>query len=253
MTDPTSTDDLSFHETEGSPELDVSWAGAAIELDEERPSSGLEQDPTQRKWLLVGAGACALLTAAVVVVLTSSSSPSVAADIAPEPEPQPEVTVEPAAQPEVEAPSVDEAVVNPPVQARRGAASERTLAVNSRAAAPPIHSAPPPPKFADRSSPSPSPKAPVQPASKPAASKAAAAPTPTPAPDPASAPSNPLEDLPDVEGWTEMDDDALREQEPAPVAPSVDVVDEPVVEAPADEAPVDEAPVVDELPPAPAA
>jgi hypothetical protein len=201
--------------------LDESWAAGEIEVAEQRPSTALTSDPSQRKWMLAGVVGCAVITSLAVVLLTGGSATPVAepsepapVELAPaavvEPEPSPSAGPEGAAEP-----------AKPTALADAGGAARRdtTLAAGSPAAA---SDAAPKPVAPGQPTSDPVP-APAKPASGPSqpsspsqpsqAQDAASKPQPAsgpalPSADP-SGPSSPTA-LPDVEGWDNSDESSPK-------------------------------------------
>jgi hypothetical protein len=200
-------------------EVEHGWAGA-VEIDNERPSTGLATDAGFRKWVVLGVVTSGLLTAALVVV---STPPNLAAAGDPTPAPvaapshvEPQMPSEPAPMNVVEPTAVEPAA---------------SLAVAPR---PRPKSPPPPPPRVERPRPNDATLANGSSAAvqqEPRTPTPAAKPTPAPVePKPAqtpAAPAQPIEDLPpdispesssdlpDVEGWDEADEVA-REQATTP-------------------------------------
>jgi hypothetical protein len=211
--------------TEG--ELEHGWAGA-VEIDNERPNTGLGPDPSARKWVLLGVGASCSLTAAFVLVAMMGQAPAHAAEIA-----------APLSKLALGEMSKMDAGTEPGPGAP-GSASDSTLAASSsavaikpRSPAPAAASTPPLPATAKpavvaKPPATSKPAVAVKPVAKPTP---AATPTPVPTPKPAATsklPGEPGEtptlpdasaDLPNVEPWDDADDEAVRES-PTDVEPS---------------------------------
>jgi outer membrane biosynthesis protein TonB len=196
LRDQREIDDLQL----GPMQPDDDWVAGEFEVSEHRPMSALRSDPHLRKWMLLGAGGCGLLTAVAVLLLNHESEPAQQIAVEPAPVEQVEQVVEPPA-PIEPAPAVTE---------KPKPREKPTLAATSRAAAThpaPIKKAPPVPAVVKPAIPPASPA--VEPA-KPAAPTPAANPVPPVEPAPADAPAS---ELPDVEAWDEVD--AAVEQEVA--------------------------------------
>ena len=141
-TDISETDDLKLEQP------DEHWiAGGEMELAEERPTTALRGDPSQRKWMM-GVGACALLAAVAVLVLANDGKSSQAGEVE-----QQAVAIE---QPVVEdAPVVEAAPVleqapepkreRPTLAARTHAAASSPAVINKAPPAPASGTADPQP------------------------------------------------------------------------------------------------------------
>jgi hypothetical protein len=202
-------------------ELEHGWAGA-VEIDAERPNTGLGSDSGFRKWAVVGIAGAGVLTAALVLLSNRDATPVDAVESTPS-DPPVVSEVEPAPTP------VEPTIVEPVTTL----AIAPTPTVVNRPEAAPVHKAPPPPRveppdpaattFANGSPAAAQPKPPA------AAPKPTPATTPTPAPAPKPAPAEapeqlegePLpslapepDELPNVEGWDDADE-AAREEAPS--------------------------------------
>jgi hypothetical protein len=214
--------------TEG--ELEHGWAGA-VEIDNERPNTGLRPDPSARKWVLLGVGTSCLLTAAFVLLAMGTQAPAHAAEIA--------APLSKLALGEMQSEMSEMGAGTEP--GAHGSASDSTLAASSsavatvkpRSLAPAAAMNPPPPATA-KSAVVAKPAATTKPAAAPkpvAKPTPAAMPTPAVTPKPAATSKLPGEsaetptlpdasaDLPDVEPWDDADDEAVREA-PTDVEPS---------------------------------
>lgn len=206
-------------------ELEHGWAGA-VEIDAERPNTGLGPDPSFRKWAMLGIGGAGVLTAALVLLSNRDAMP-VEAD---EPTPSDAPVVSPVVSEVEPAPTpVEPAIVEP----KTALAIAPTPTIVNRPETAPVHKAPPPPRveppdpaattFANGSRAAAQPKPPAV-APKPMP-EPTPKPTPAPKPAPAEAPEQlegePLpslapesDELPNVEGWDDADE-AAREEAPS--------------------------------------
>jgi hypothetical protein len=214
-------------------ELEHGWAGA-VEIDNERPSTGLEPDPSARKWVLLGVGTSCLLTAGFVL-LAMGNAPAQAAELA--------APLSELARGELQSRTSQVRAGIEPDSGAQETLSGSTLAASSSAAvtskrrslAPPPATASPPPVEMAKPVETAKPVAPVETAKPIETAKPAAAAKPVAAVKPAatSATPKPAEsaetpelpslpdsggELPDVQGWDDADDEALRD--PTAVEPS---------------------------------
>lgn len=191
MRHPSEIDDLHDHDAPSDP----SWLAGEIELDQERPTSGLRSDPGHRKWMLIGVAGCGLITALAVLLLTRET---------------PQAQAQPPREPPVAAEPLPEAPIEPEVAALEPEppkpVEKPTLAATARISAPtptPAPEAPAPEAPAPQASPPPSQSPPAVPSVTPPA-PAATPSVPAEAPA-ASPPASPASDLPDVEAWDDAD------------------------------------------------
>jgi hypothetical protein len=219
---PNQTDDRHLDHSD----LDESWAAGEIEVDEQRPTTALTSDPSQRKWMLAGVLGCGLVTALAVLLLTREPPTPVAeptaepAELAPAPTPEPDPSPIPDPTNPASNPGSSAAELAKPAALADAGTGRRdaTLAASSPAAREASSQAQP-----KQAPPAPQPAAaPAKPTSGPSPAKPASGPGPAPAPalpsaDP-SGPSGPT-DLPDVEGWDDADGSEPESESEAAPAP----------------------------------
>jgi hypothetical protein len=208
----------------------VTWAGGSLELveiAEHRPTSALDRNPTNRKWMAWAVGGSIGLALILTFALTrgddaeageGDEDPQAAVEI-PSAPPEPELAPEPVPEPE---PEPEKKAKTSKKSPRTAAATSSTFAASSEKSS----QSPATEKAAESSESKPAAAAskPAAGASKPAASKPAAskpasskpAPAPTPAPTP-SKPAGPnlvppedeggasKAELPDVSEWDDKD------------------------------------------------